>query len=280
MSQNSPKIDLPKEMDNFNPSAVLKKEELRSQLDNQVEEFLKNGGSIQELPIGFTHFKDGILPVDQKAIHHLRKKQNDEKASKSSVVNKPEPVKKIIPPKPKKIAAPKPVKPKKEPKRKKPMQSFSIEELQRRKNITEARKNAEASGLNYFTAVCKIHGQTKYLICSNGTRCAKCLDDKRVRRSEKNSKDAERKRKNRERVHFNREALKEAIALNKETFIGLCVNCDKSEFKIRVVNRNKEGVAPQFFYHPICIACNQKHMKASEEGRRLRKQQETTKKAA
>lgn len=103
MSQNTPKTDLPKEMDNFNPSAVLKKEELRTQLNNQVEMFLKSGGAIEELPIGFTHFKDGIIPVDQKAIHHLRKKQNDEKDNKPSVVTKPEPVKKIIPPKPKRL---------------------------------------------------------------------------------------------------------------------------------------------------------------------------------
>ena len=152
--------------------------------------------------------------------------------------------------------------------------------MQRRKNITEERKKAEAKGLNYFTAVCKVHGQTKYLICSNGTRCAQCLADKSIKRSEKNTKDAKQKQKNRERVQFNRDALKEAIALNKETFIGLCVNCDQSEFKIRVINRSKEGTAPQYFYHPVCIACNQKHMKAFEESRRLKRQQLVDRKAA
>lgn len=280
MSQNSPKTDLPKEMDNFNPSAVLKKEELRTLLDNQVEKFLKNGGTIQELPIGFTHFKDGIIPVDQKAIHHLRKKQNEEKNTKPSVVNKPELVKKTIQPKPKKVAAPKPVKPKREPKRKKPIQSFSNEELQRRKNITEERRKAEAKGLNYFTAVCKVHGQTKYLICSNGTRCALCLDVKSKSRSERRHDDAERKQKFRARVQFNREALKKAIALNKNTFMGQCVNCGVSEFKIQVKNNSKESAAPKMFYHPICIACNQKNMKTYEENRKLKRQQLADKKAA
>lgn len=47
---------------NITHAQIEAKRSLREQQDRDLEEFLANGGQIQVLPTGFSHFKDGIVP--------------------------------------------------------------------------------------------------------------------------------------------------------------------------------------------------------------------------
>lgn len=241
------------------------KEELRKQLNNQVELFLKSGGSISELPPNYTNFKDGKLPVATRVYTQNKTKPlapiKPEAQKPSTTVQKSnnqkyEPIKPV---QAKKVSGKRKTKPK--PK------NVSDEAL-RKKNITEQRILAEANGVDHFIAVCKRHGQTQYRICTNGTRCLLCVDEARIKRIERNPKVLKRKQENKERVAFNKNALHEALSVGKSTFIGLCINCGRTEFKIRMVTRLDNNAIPHKVYHPICIVCHKKHMKSSDEKRR------------
>lgn len=47
---------------NITHAQIHAKQNLRDQLDRDLEEFLASGGKVKKVPIGFTHFRDGIVP--------------------------------------------------------------------------------------------------------------------------------------------------------------------------------------------------------------------------
>ena len=53
---------------NITHAQIEAKRSLREQLERDVENFLAGGGETQVLPFGFTHFKDGAVPLDRKQV--------------------------------------------------------------------------------------------------------------------------------------------------------------------------------------------------------------------
>lgn len=239
------------------------KEKLRKELNNQIELFLKSGGTISELSPNYTNFKDGKFPIAAQV--HTQNK------TKPLAPIKPEAQKPSTTPQKsnnQKYEPKKPVQAKKVSGKRKPKPKKISDDALRKKNITEQRILAEANGVDHFIAVCKRHGQTQYRICTNGTRCLLCVDEARIKRIERNPMVLKRKQENKERVAFNKNALHEALIVGKNTFVGLCINCGSTEFKIRMVTRLDNNAISHKVYHPICIVCHKKHMKANDEKRR------------
>ena len=56
------------------------KRSLREQLERDVESFLARGGETQVLPIGFTHFKDGVIPQSKAQVIGDKERLDREKA--------------------------------------------------------------------------------------------------------------------------------------------------------------------------------------------------------
>lgn len=56
------------------------KRSLREQLERDVESFLARGGETQVLPIGFTHFKDGVIPQSKAQVISDKERLDREKA--------------------------------------------------------------------------------------------------------------------------------------------------------------------------------------------------------
>ena len=56
------------------------KRSLREQLERDVENFLARGGEAQVLPIGFTHFKNGVIPQSKAQVISDKERLDREKA--------------------------------------------------------------------------------------------------------------------------------------------------------------------------------------------------------
>ena len=65
---------------NITHAQIEAKRSLREQLERDVENFLAEGGDTQVLPIGFTHFKDGVIPQSKAQVISDKKRLDREKA--------------------------------------------------------------------------------------------------------------------------------------------------------------------------------------------------------
>ena len=112
-------------------------------------------------------------------------------------------------------------------------------ETLRRNAVSEAKKQAIAEGKTEFTAKCRFHGETIYVIQGNGEcRCKQCRYNNEER----------------ERQKFNRVELRKALELGLKTFNGRCKNCGDAEMRIR---KNQEKTARY-----SCIHCDKTSRKA------------------
>lgn len=59
---------------NITHTNIVAKRSLREQLDRDLEEYLAKGSKVKELPRGFSHFKNGIIP--QGAANAIRSEQD------------------------------------------------------------------------------------------------------------------------------------------------------------------------------------------------------------
>lgn len=65
---------------NITHAQIEAKRSLREQLERDVESFLARGGETQVLPIGFTHFKDGVIPQSKAQVISDKERLDREKA--------------------------------------------------------------------------------------------------------------------------------------------------------------------------------------------------------
>ena len=65
---------------NITHAQIEAKRSLREQLERDVENFLAEGGETQVLPIGFTHFKDGVIPQSKAQVIGDKERLDREKA--------------------------------------------------------------------------------------------------------------------------------------------------------------------------------------------------------
>ena len=65
---------------NITHAQIEAKRSLREQLERDVENFLARGGETQVLPIGFTHFKDGVIPQSKAQAISNKERLDREKA--------------------------------------------------------------------------------------------------------------------------------------------------------------------------------------------------------
>ena len=65
---------------NITHAQIEAKRSLREQLERDVENFLAGGGETQVLPIGFTHFKDGVIPQSKAQVISDKERLDREKA--------------------------------------------------------------------------------------------------------------------------------------------------------------------------------------------------------
>ena len=65
---------------NITHAQIEAKRSLREQLERDVENFLAGGGETQVLPIGFTHFKDGVIPQSKAHVISDKERLDREKA--------------------------------------------------------------------------------------------------------------------------------------------------------------------------------------------------------
>lgn len=231
--------------------AVHCKQTLRDEIQNQVDAFLKKGGKIEPLDFGYTCFKDGNIPINRSISRNQKPEAStDVLQSKASAV---------APSQRKQLRTQSKVI-KKVPDKK------LIEKRERRKKINELKEESIASGLKEFIGPCATHNETRYVIRANGVaRCALCAEA-----SKYHNLDLETRLANKARKEFNQKQLKEAIAINKEEFIGSCINCGNVPFKIRTL-KNKKDNGSLVTYNYACIACFKKSVRLSDIKRRDRK---------
>ncbi|MED6004907.1 MULTISPECIES: hypothetical protein [Enterobacteriaceae] len=112
-------------------------------------------------------------------------------------------------------------------------------ETLRRNAVSDAKKQAIAEGKTEFTAKCRFHGETTYVIQGNGEcRCKQCRYNNEER----------------ERQKFNRVELSKTLELGLKTFKGICKNCGDAEMRIR---KNQEKTTRY-----SCIHCDKNSRKA------------------
>ena len=212
----------------YDPVNILPKHSL----NDDVEKWLKNeGNKITELPIGFTHFKDGKIPMQKQPVKPLDvEKYNASKmVTRTAKPIKEKPVKvtkikQVKLPRVKAVKAPK-------PKRIKKLEIFSARAMLYRHNC-EAFKNARLQGLKKFEAICNRHGFSPFLMYADGRgRCATCLENA----SNKNFPEAKRHALNRELMHL-------AIELKSNKFLGVCKTHGETQFIISSSKNTKSSV--------------------------------------
>ena len=201
-------------------------------LNDDVEKWLKKeGNKITELPIGFTHFKDGKIPMQKQPVKPLDvEKYNASKmVTRTAKPKKEKPlkvqkIKQVKLPRVKAVKAPK-------PKRIKKLEVFSARAMLYRHNC-EAFKNARLQGLKKFEAICNRHGFSPFLMYADGRgRCATCLENA----SNKNFPEAKRHALNRELMHL-------AIDLKSNKFLGICKTHGETQFIISSSKNTKSSV--------------------------------------
>lgn len=252
--------------------SIYQKQIESERLNNDVEKWLAQN-TIKSLPMGFTHFPDGNVPMKpikakeseaerlekerkiaernevlkrekekQREIRRAeakKRKQERERAyrekKKAERLAQKEAQKAQLKALIEKHVQPKPKKPRK-PTRGRQAQNRIL------------RAVAVAEGAKEFQGDCKHHGMARFIIESNGnSRCFECRKNSifKQRRSAMNPEqiaDADRILRNKARKL---EALKQGLP----TFIGECRNCGESEFEI---------MGAGDYWHCRCLPCRRK----------------------
>lgn len=202
----------------FDKEKMTDREVKRLELEIEVSQFKKQGNKIKSLPQGHTEYPDGILPVSHKPKAHSttspaapQKTPHNVEASK-------------LKPATRKVEPSKPKSPKPEVKR------LAPEELERRKAVKKAHREAALKGLTEFQATCNSHGLTTFVIYTDTCRCQKCLRAKQKRQNQKNQvKDPEAAKL--KKIAAERRA--EAVANGLTEFLGICKIHQETLYKIQ-----------------------------------------------
>lgn len=266
------------------------KQKQSENLNDQVEKFLKNGGSVKEIPFGYSAFKDGIIPTD-KSNTNAKKTDNDATIeAKNEAIRKQEEERKLADQQQMVLNREKQEKEKLKQERliqssqlksinspvdkanppsKKTKAYKDPKETERRKLVRERRLEAVRKNEKTFMAPCFHHGETQYAIFNNGTRCVKCRNIRKNRDQSNKNKPPEFIEK-KKRQEANHKSMMEAIAKGEFYFMADCINCGVTRFKAKKIKKRSGGES----YHLHCIQCMTKSSRLSEEQRRVKRQQQ------
>lgn len=140
-------------------------------------------------------------------------------------------------------------------------------ETKRLADLREAKSKAIANNETTFTAVCRVHGVSTYMIQGSASRCVECREN--VKRKNRGGKDAPSNESNCERLERNHKAYELAKAKGLNLFIG---ECNFHEIAPFTTEQRKRGEATHESYR--CIECR----KISQYNSRINKKATTQKK--
>jgi len=223
------------------------KDALRESLKNQIEDYFKRGGAVKPVQFGVTTIDDS-KPSFNQSTHNVKNPEKEKRITQKKEKLAVNPAKKcqtIV-----KVKTPK-----------KTVSKSDIDEISRRSKITQLKKVAIAEGSKTFIGPCAVHKDTKYVIRASGVaRCALCAEE-----GKKHKLDVATRAANKTRKAANQAGLKLAIELGETSFIGFCVNCGETPFRVRV-SKNL-GMSQTNFYY-ACIKCSQESVRLADEKRK------------
>ena len=231
----------------YDPASTQNKPDLNA----EVEKWLKNeSNKITVLPFGFTHFKDGNIPMSKKPVQQLDiEKYNAERVTRHEplkVQKKPKTTRaKTVK---KRAARPqkmKGVKPKKATK----LVVYTERSMIYMHNCV-AFKNARENELIAFEALCIRHTYSTFQKQKNGRyRCTRCLEDYNANNLS-----------NYKRHVLNRELMNVAILAGNNKFLGVCKTHGESQF---LIARTENTISKYLYKCRICA--NKTQMKARKK---------------
>lgn len=142
-------------------------------------------------------------------------------------------------------------------------QARGAEQL-RKKTVEMLRLAAIDAGTSTFLAPCAIHDMTEYMLTKNSARCRLCVSDYNDQATLKMHESADSVASHlsrKERNSYNHHQHSIALSQGQKTFIGYCINCQKTEFKLR-----KNGYT--------CIACAKRSCRKNTEIQLKKRMQE------
>lgn len=222
---------------------------IKPNLNDEVEKWLKDkSNKITELEFGFSHFRDGKIPMSKRPVQKLDiEKYNAENKEKYSPIEPVKTEKKAKPTKVKTVKKRKP-KPKKEkvlkPKKPTKLIVYGERAMIRFHNI-EVFKTARENKLNEIEALCIHHGYTVYRFYKDRPRCLECIDLFEIKDSA-----------NHKRQNLNKELMLVAASKNEKKFTGVCKIHGETLFFIIKTQFSKSGLNYK------CFACNAAHQHA------------------
>lgn len=227
---------------------------IKPDLNDEVEKWLKNkSNKITELEFGFSHFRDGKIPMSKRPFQKLDiEKYNAEKKEKYSPI---EPVKAKKKAKPTKVKTVKKRKPKpKAEKVLKPKKATKLVVYTERSMIymhnCEAFKNARLYKLVEFEALCIRHAYSIFKIQKNGRyRCTKCLSDYNEGHLQEYRRHV-----------LNRDLMNVAIQTNQKRFLGVCKIHGETQFLIAHTKNTKSN-----FNYKCCTCSTATQMKSRKK---------------
>lgn len=230
-------------------STLTSRELKRLELEIAVSLFENSGNKIQEIPQGYSYYRDGKIPnANTGPYKETSNEEINEKNERAKALRLERNAKQK-----QQNAASNTVK---TTKPKKQFNTRSPEEAERRKKVSDARKEAELNGAKSFIAPCREHGDSKYVFYSETIKCVKCLEARR-KRGQKNKvgdpQEAERKATISER----RLAAMEA---GETTFTGICRIHKETPYHI--LNSG----------HSRCTACRDERAQAARDSKKTPEQ--------
>jgi hypothetical protein len=149
-------------------------------------------------------------------------------------------------------------------KSRKKLSKADIERKERWHIVNNARKEAQAKGLKEFTAICAYHGETRYIVASNGyAKCSACRYENSKRYNEKTQ--TREQKETFERRKRNNAAMKSALSDGLDKFNGECDKHGKVEFSIQRKKKEYTGTYP---YQYKCIHCRLENSRLHAEKRK------------
>lgn len=219
------------------------------ELQSEYEAWLARGNKVTELPIGHTHFKDGILPASRENAKANKKSEQDRKKELEQKNAEIKAYKEAL----KKQAAlastakreeQRKLKEKLKREKEKKAKEVRVKELKlvtfthtdeywRKQMMKCLRESALSRGDEVFKAKCLNHGWTDYRLYGQSMKCIACSSDAEKKKREKKehsplfllNQEKSRKRK-------------EAIAQGKKEFTSTCKHHGEVVYRLRSGNRS------------------------------------------
>lgn len=225
------------------------KQDLRDELDKQLDIFFKRGGKINELPMGYMEHTAYKFNNANKNFVQVLETPTSEIEAKNAEIRKQSGSKLREKKNAKERERYKTNRDQKIQQLDAKSMSEKIENIERLNRNKTARNTAFNAGLKTFEGECLKHGKTTYQVKKNGSVCITCRNELNKKHAKKvvNTNPHERTI----RSNFNKEAMMAAVKKGELTFQGKCVNCGDSEMRIYTRKNVSIGMTC------VCIACRE-----------------------